>query len=410
MKKRTRAAALALSLCLLTGCTHFAAEGETLSLPAGSAVSAAVSPYARTDQRSDYASLPSDDCRALYDAVAQVAGGIAGQKQEKGYPLKPASARGSLSDDDVERTVMAYLNDHPQAFWISNVYSYTLGSGSVRLQLYSRLDPAGRDTRQQALNAAVQEILAQVPANLPELDREAAVYEALAGRCTYAQNAQMGQDQSGWEPYTAYGALVEGAAVCDGYARAMQLLCGEVGLQNRLVNGQSKGEAHIWNLIRIDGQWYHFDGTWMDSGARTYDYFNLTDQQIQADHTISAVDGPADDCNLPMEAAAGGGANYYAARAVQINALDGSARQAVAQALVDAVGAGRGVVALRIGDSLDFHETVSGLFQSAPYFFQSCVQRGNGALPAGKKLDYTAMQFSTAEEQRGISVQLAYQK
>lgn len=411
MKQYLRAAAMALSLCLLVGCTHFSQEGETLSASTASIVTAATSPYTEVTPQKDYASLPSDLCRSLYDAIDKIAGGIAEQPNEKGYPLKAAFVHGDISETDIGRTVMAYFNDHPEVFWISNVYTYTITGDNVRLQLYSRLSASQRDADQQMLNATVREILARVPANLPELDREDAVFEALADRCVYDYAAAQSNDQQSWISHTAYGALVQKRATCDGYARAMQLLCGKVGLQSRLVNGQGKGEAHLWNLIRIDGAWYHFDATWMDNDEmRVYHYFNLTDAQIQQDHTISPVNGPLEDCNLPMDAANSNAANYYVARAQQINALDAKTKQSVAQALVEAVSTGREALALHIGQALAFQDTVQKLFQGAPYFFQSCVARANTVLPAGKKLDYTAMQFSTAESQKGISVQLAYKE
>lgn len=409
MKQYIRAAAMALSLCLLVGCTHFTQEGETLSASTASIVTAATSPYTEVTPKNDYASLPSDACRSLYDAIDKIAGGISDQQREKGYPLKAAFVHAELSESEIGRTLMAYFNDHPESFWISNVYTYTVTGENVRVQLYSRLSASQRDADQQALNAAVREILAEVPANLSELDREAAVFEALADRCVYDNAAVQSNDGQSWISHTAYGALVQKKATCDGYARAMQLLCGKVGLQCRLVNGQGKGEAHLWNLIRIDGAWYHFDATWMDNdNMRVYHYFNLTDAQIQQDHTISPVDGPLEDCNLPMDAANSTAANYYVAHAQQIDALDAKTRQSVAQALVEAASAGREALALHVGQSLDFQDTVQKLLQGAPYFFQTCVARANTALPSGKKLDYATMRFSTAESQKGISVQLAY--
>ena len=80
--------------------------------------------------------------------------------------------------------------------------------------------------------------------------------------------------------YSAYGALVDGKAVCEGYAEAFKLLCDRNGIDCVLVRGNavtSSGEAaHLWNYVRMDdGKWYAVDATWNDAGDLTgrYGYF-----------------------------------------------------------------------------------------------------------------------------------------
>lgn len=96
-----------------------------------------------------------------------------------------------------------------------------------------------------------------------------------------------------WESYTSYGALVKGVAVCQGYANAMSKLLTLAGIENMIITGKANGEAHAWNLAKLDGQWYHVDVTWDDpifykNGAKIdtirYDYFNITDLQMMKDH------------------------------------------------------------------------------------------------------------------------------
>lgn len=91
---------------------------------------------------------------------------------------------------------------------------------------------------------------------------------------------------------TAYGALIEGASVCAGYARSYQLLLQTVGIPCLYVsgtadNGVSVG-GHAWNIVRLDGQWYYCDATWDDFDnlywGVQYTYFNTTYAAISADH------------------------------------------------------------------------------------------------------------------------------
>lgn len=74
------------------------------------------------------------------------------------------------------------------------------------------------------------------------------------------------------EPYaadshTAYSAFKKGSAVCDGYARAAKMLLNEFGIECDFVVGNAGG-GHAWNLVKLDGNWYHMDVTWNDGGAK----------------------------------------------------------------------------------------------------------------------------------------------
>lgn len=91
--------------------------------------------------------------------------------------------------------------------------------------------------------------------------------------------------------HSAYHCLVNGYSVCDGYASAFKLLCDEAQIPCDVVLGQSNGGNHAWNLIQLDGAWYHVDVTFDDPVGMPEDYvgsqyFCLTTAEILKDHTI----------------------------------------------------------------------------------------------------------------------------
>ena len=117
-------------------------------------------------------------------------------------------------------------------------------------------------------------------------ERLKSFHDAIVGKCSYKENAE--------SPYTAYGCLCEGEAVCEGYSKAFMLLCEKSGIECIPVLGitpKDGGEAHMWNKIRVDDEWYNFDITWDDPVSDIgedyirYDYFGLTDEEIARDHT-----------------------------------------------------------------------------------------------------------------------------
>ncbi|MDF9663171.1 S-layer homology domain-containing protein [Bacillus wiedmannii] len=100
-----------------------------------------------------------------------------------------------------------------------------------------------------------------------------------------------------YKAYTAYEALVNRSAVCQGYALLTYQLLKEAGIENHFVVGTGDGQPHAWNLVKIENKWYHLDTTFDDpvpdeQGRVTYSYFNLSDEQIARNHEWNRSDYP----------------------------------------------------------------------------------------------------------------------
>lgn len=63
---------------------------------------------------------------------------------------------------------------------------------------------------------------------------------------------------------TAYGALVTGSAVGEGYAMAYKAMCDELGIGCYVVVGTRDGSPHAWNIVALDGHYYHIDVSMCD--------------------------------------------------------------------------------------------------------------------------------------------------
>ena len=62
------------------------------------------------------------------------------------------------------------------------------------------------------------------------------------------------------EKYTAYDLIVTHTAICGGYSDIMSIFLNTIGITNYKI----ASENHIWNLVNLDGKWYHLDSTWDD--------------------------------------------------------------------------------------------------------------------------------------------------
>jgi hypothetical protein len=99
-----------------------------------------------------------------------------------------------------------------------------------------------------------------------------ALHDALINRVSYGYNETLEYNAA-----TAYGALVNKVALCEGYAKAYKLLLEAVDMDCIVV---SNGE-HAWNMVKIGKKWYHVDTTWDDTGSSVkHTYFLLSDKNI----------------------------------------------------------------------------------------------------------------------------------
>ncbi|MDQ0194927.1 stalk domain-containing protein [Paenibacillus wynnii] len=93
--------------------------------------------------------------------------------------------------------------------------------------------------------------------------------------------------------YTVYGTLIQHKAVCEGYALTMKILLDLVNVENYLISGVANGGLHEWNLVVLDGVYYHLDATWDDPvpdnpGHVRYDYFLISDEKMALDHEFDS--------------------------------------------------------------------------------------------------------------------------
>lgn len=89
-------------------------------------------------------------------------------------------------------------------------------------------------------------------------------------------------DKEYYLQYTAYSALINKKAVCQGFANLFYYLCLSAGVDCRIITGISHGENHAWNIVCINGEYYNVDSTW-DSFNNEKEYFLINDDSFK-DH------------------------------------------------------------------------------------------------------------------------------
>ena len=153
----------------------------------------------------------------------------------------------------------------PEAFHISNEMDYSYYENSMLVFSISVAYNCTAEEYQtmyadfeKSANDMVKDLKG---GNLTDVQKALLLHDRLAINCEYDTEG-FNNNTLTYKAYTAYGALVEGLAVCQGYAEAYDYLLEKVGIDSILCS--SDALEHAWNIVYIDGKPYHVDVTWDD--------------------------------------------------------------------------------------------------------------------------------------------------
>lgn len=150
----------------------------------------------------------------------------------------------------IDLVISEVLNENPRFFYVS------FNECSVEGEIVTLFTPDYDDDLLQAANEyemAVAKALSKVDSSMNNVEKAMVLHDYLVTHCEYDLSYQR---------YTAYDALVTGSAVCQGYALAYYDIMDRAGVPCSFAISDAMN--HIWNMVYIDGSWYHVDATWDD--------------------------------------------------------------------------------------------------------------------------------------------------
>ena len=111
------------------------------------------------------------------------------------------------------------------------------------------------------INNKVDKILSEnVNNNMPPKEKIRVIHDYIIDHTEYDKLKYENKNDDTYKSNTAYGVLIEGYGTCNGYADAMEIFLDKINI----INYKISNEEHIWNLVYLDGKWYHLDLTWDD--------------------------------------------------------------------------------------------------------------------------------------------------
>ena len=93
-------------------------------------------------------------------------------------------------------------------------------------------------------------------------------------------------DSTSMKNHTDIDGFKDGVMVCSGYGLAAYYLLNKMGVETRIITGYGgEGDGpsnHMWNMVKVDGQWYNLDITWDDLGGDhiSYNYFLKNEESL----------------------------------------------------------------------------------------------------------------------------------
>ena len=203
-------------------------------------------------------------------------------------------------------------NENPDLFYVES-YSYNYSNSNekewvVTLRYRKEYcsdanqsipDKEKIETARTEYQDGMNRALASVDDAMSDVEKVLAIHDWLVRECDYDEHAYLNEDVSE-DSYSDAGVFIEGKAVCNGYALAFSVLMQQLGIPSYFVGSYRMN--HAWNLVYVNGAWYHVDTTWddpvmdkttvwgfenndyADEGYVSHKYFLLSDEEIKKEN------------------------------------------------------------------------------------------------------------------------------
>ncbi len=197
-----------------------------------------------------------------------------------------------LTSAQVREQVERFFLTHPQFFYVST--GYTLSTHpetgrAMRITLNYLYEPEAIPAMEATYQAAVQSIMEKAPQSGSDFDKVLYVHDYLVQNFSYDYEGLRTEEATGQNVAVrdTYNFFTRKVGVCQAYTLAFIALCDELGIESLPVTCDPLN--HVWNLVELDGAWYHIDVTWDDAGGESaavfpsyisYDYFLLSGEQL----------------------------------------------------------------------------------------------------------------------------------
>lgn len=192
--------------------------------------------------------------------------------------------------------VAAVINDHPEYWFVKNVIFSYIPQGDDKEIAYAVYFSyfSEEEVDYAVVEEEIFKCLSTVKDSMSDLEKALAIHDYIVMDCEYDYRNYLDSSMPD-NDFSMLGPIYEKTAVCQGYALAFQYYMNVLGIPCETISGGN----HMWNLIEINGEWYHLDCTWDDpvwdmTGRVRHTYFLGSDTLFAGTETGSSHQWNAD--------------------------------------------------------------------------------------------------------------------
>lgn len=255
--------------------------------------------------------LLDDSEKAIYDLVLNAINDFVGEVND---------FSSSVTDTQIKKIVDYVQRDHPELFWFRHGATFCFDADTHilhKLELTYCMTREEAENRRQKIETAVNSFLTAVDNRMSDYEVTLRIYENMIKLVDYDTIGLENEKESEAscdipdDLRSIYGVFVNKKAVCAGYAKAFQYLLNKCGIECTYVTS----DTHAWNLIKLEGDYYHIDVTWGDGSdtkksknrtdAVTYDCFCITTEEL------ARLDSHIPESTFPLPLCTATKCNYH---------------------------------------------------------------------------------------------------
>lgn len=265
----------------------------------------------------------------------------------------------AVDGEQLNKVFSALLSDNPDLFFVGRKCTLSAKGPFTYCSVEYYIDKETYDVQKAELEEVCNKIISSLDETDDEFLTELEIHDYIIENCAYRL------EQGEFVYSSVYGVLVNGEAACEGYSKAAKLLFDKVGMESAVVSGisdnmQDPEGPHMWNAVKVNGDFYYLDCTWDDpvnekgENMVMYAYFNLNDEMIASTHSDFSYDF---GCTETKE-------NYYIKTGRFFETYDRSDENRLSKIIAKELNASGNIVQLRFGSKSAYNEAVSELIGS----------------------------------------------
>ena len=197
----------------------------------------------------------------------------------------------SRERETIEKAYDALIADHGEIFWVFgySYRTYSLAGETISISFEPTYTKTLQERKelQKKLDDEVEKWLTE-PHGDTEYEISKFIYDSIVRKTDYVPGSADNQN--------VLSVFLGHQSVCQGYANAAELLFHKMDIPCVVVTGTARGQSHAWNIVKLDGHFYHFDATWgsgrfrdegeAESERLDYAFLNVTDDEISTTHDM----------------------------------------------------------------------------------------------------------------------------